>query len=138
MFDYILLIARLLLVVILYIFLFIIMKTGIGIVKGQRKKVKSWTLIIEKGPKELGGVSIKVTGTIIVGRSPDSDIVIATGYVSGRHARFSLMGHNLFIEDLGSTNGTAVNGQLISQLTALKNGDMVSIGDVEILAHFKI
>ena len=136
MYDYILLIARLLLVVILYIFLFAIMKTGIGIVKGQRKQLKSWTLTVDQGPKELRGVSIKVTGTIIVGRSPGSDIVIATGYVSGRHARFSLMGQNLFIEDLGSTNGTAVNGQLISQPVSLKSGDIVSIGDVAIKAHY--
>ena len=36
-------------------------------------------------------------------------IVIGAGYVSARHARFSLMGQNLFVEDLGSTNGTLVN-----------------------------
>ena len=55
---------------------------------------------------------------------------LGAGYVSGRHARFQLMGQNLFVEDLGSTNGTAVNGQRISAPTALRNKDVVNIGDV--------
>ena len=87
---------------------------------------------MEKGPKELRGVSIVVRGPVIVGRSPNADIVIGAGYVSARHARFSLMGTNLFVEDLGSTNGTAVNGQLIEAPTSLNNNDVVNVGDVSI------
>lgn len=51
---------------------------------------------------------------VVVGRTPGADIVIGAGYVSARHACFNPMGQNLFIEDLGSTNGTAVNGKLIA------------------------
>ena len=65
-----------------------------------------------------------------------ADIVVGAGYVSGRHARFSLMGQNLFVEDLGSTNGTAVNGQVIGEPVALKNGDVVNVGDVAIRVRF--
>ena len=108
MIDYALLLIRLLFVALLYLFLFAIMKTGIGAVRGQRKRERTWSLSVEKGPKELRGVSIVVRGPVIVGRNPGADIVIGAGYVSGRHARFSLMGQNLFVEDLGSTNGTAV------------------------------
>ena len=136
MIDIILLVGRLLLVALLYLFLFAIMKTGIGLVKGQRKKEKTWTVSVEHGPKELRGVSIAVRGPVIVGRNPGADIVIGAGYVSGRHARFSLMGQNLFIEDLGSTNGTAVNGKLIAGPVALKNNDVVNIGDVAIRVRF--
>ena len=107
MIDYALLLIRLLFVALLYLFLFAIMKTGIGAVRGQRKRERTWSLSVEKGPKELRGVSIVVRGPVIVGRNPGADIVIGAGYVSGRHARFSLMGQNLFVEDLGSTNGTA-------------------------------
>jgi pSer/pThr/pTyr-binding forkhead associated (FHA) protein len=131
-----LLIARLLFVALLYLFLFALMKTGIGLVRGQRKKEKSWTIAVEKGPKELRGVQIAVHGPVIVGRNPGADIVIGAGYVSGRHARFSLMGQNLFVEDLGSTNGTAVNGRAISEPTALRNKDVVTIGDVAIRVRF--
>lgn len=136
MIDTVLLIGRLLFVALLYLFLFAIMRTGIGLVKGQRKKEKAWTISVEKGPKELRGVSIVVRGPVIVGRSPGSDIVIGAGYVSGRHARFSLMGQNLFVEDLGSTNGTAVNGRQIAEPVALKNNDVVNVGDVAIRVRF--
>ena len=91
------------------------MKTGIGLVRG---------------------VSIVVRGPVIVGRSPGADIVVGAGYVSGRHARFQLMGQNLFVEDLGSTNGTGVNGQPITEPTALRNNDVVNVGDVAIRVRF--
>ena len=136
MIDIVLLIGRLLFVALLYLFLFAIMRTGIGLVRGQRKKDHAWNLSVERGPKELRGVSIAVNGPVIVGRSPGADIVIGAGYVSARHARFTLMGQNLFVEDMGSTNGTAVNGQRISAPTALKNQDVVTIGDVAIRVRF--
>ena len=132
MIDVVLLIGRLLFVAILYIFLFALVKTGIGMVRGTNSKEKKWNLSVETGPKELRGVKIVVTGTVIVGRSPGADIVIAASYVSGRHAQFKLMGQNLFVEDLGSTNGTAVNKKLITAPTALKNNDVVNVGDVAI------
>lgn len=136
MIDAVLLVARLLFVALLYLFLFAIMRTGIGLVKGQRKKEKSWTITVERGPKELRGVQIVVHGPVIIGRSPGADIVVGAGYVSGRHARFSLMGQNLFIEDLGSTNGTAVNGHSIVEPSALKNNDVVNVGDVAIRVRY--
>ena len=132
MIDVVLLIGRLLFVALLYVFLFAIMRTGIGLVRGQRKKDRTWTLAVERGPKELRGVNIAVRGPVVVGRSPRADIVVGAGYVSARHARFSLMGQNLFVEDLGSTNGTAVNGQIIGDPVALSNNDVVNVGDVSI------
>ena len=136
MIDVTLLIARLLFVALLYVLLFAIMKTGIGIVRGQRRSEKSWTIAVEKGPKELRGVQIAVHGPVIVGRNPGADIVIGASYVSGRHARFTLMGNNLFVEDLGSTNGTTVNGNQIMGATGLRNRDVVTIGDVAIRVRF--
>ena len=137
MIDVILLAGRLLLVALLYVFLFAILKTGIGQVKGASKKGKSWHLCIEKGPKELRGVDIAVSGPVIVGRSPGADIVIGAGYVSGRHARFQLMGQNLFVEDLDSKNGTAVNGDYISEPIAVHNKDAITVGDVVIRARYQ-
>ena len=132
MIDVILLIARLLLVALLYLFLFAVMKTGIGLVKGQRQKGQGWSIAVERGPKELRGVKLNVTGPIIVGPSPGADIVIGTNFVSGRHCRFSLLGESLMVEDLGSTNGTLLNGQPISSPVSAINGDVVSVGNVDI------
>ena len=137
MIDFVLLIARLLFVALLYLFLFAIMRTGIGMVKGSRKKDRAWNLSVEKGPKELRGVNIPVTGPVIIGRAPGADIVVAAGYVSGRHARFQLMGENLFIEDLGSNNGTSVNGTYISDPVPVRNKDAIAVGDVVIRARYE-
>ncbi|MDO4182080.1 MAG: FHA domain-containing protein [Coriobacteriia bacterium] len=136
MIDVILLIGRLLLVALLYLFLFALMRSGVGLVKGQRQKDKVWTVSVEKGPKELRGVSIPVRGPVIVGRNPGADIVIAASYVSGRHARFTLMGQNLFVEDLGSRNGTTVNHLPVTEPTACKNNDVVRVGDVAMRVRF--
>ena len=136
MIDITLLIGRLLFVALLYLFLLAIMKTGIGLVRGQRKKEKTWTIAVERGPKELRGVQIAVHGPVIVGRNPGADIVIGAGYVAGRHARFTLMGQDLFVEDLGSRNGTAVNGMRITDPTALRDKDVVTVGDVAIRVRF--
>lgn len=137
MIDVILLVARLLFVALLYLFLFAIMRTGVRQVSGASKKGKSWHLVVEKGPKELRGVNIPVTGPVIVGRAPGADIVIAAGYVSGRHARFQLMGENLFIEDLGSKNGTAINGNYVSEPVPVRDKDAIAVGDVIIRARYE-
>jgi pSer/pThr/pTyr-binding forkhead associated (FHA) protein len=64
---------------------------------------------------------------IIVGRSSDLDLVLVEDMVSRRHARIQCSDQQITIEDLGSTNGTFVNGEKISR-AALKEGDRVLIG----------
>lgn len=137
MIDIVLLVGRLLFVALLYLFLFAIMRTGVRQVSGASKKGKTWRLSVEKGPKELRGVNIAVTGPVIVGRSPGADIVIGAGYVSGRHARFQLMGDSLFVEDLGSKNGTAVNDVYINEPTSVRDKDAITVGDVVIRARYE-
>lgn len=62
-----------------------------------------------------------------IGRKPDNDIHIDNLAVSGYHAKILTILNDSFIEDLGSTNGTLVNGEKITK-HALKNGDVVLIG----------
>ncbi|MCC6553814.1 MAG: DUF4388 domain-containing protein [Polyangiaceae bacterium] len=64
---------------------------------------------------------------IIVGRSSDLDMVLVEDMVSRRHARIACSDQQIVIEDLGSTNGTFVNGEKIKRAT-LKEGDRVLIG----------
>lgn len=132
MIDIALLIGRLLLIALLYLFLLMVVRTGVGLVKGQRRRGNVWSVAVEKGPKELRGVKIDVTGPVVVGRSPGADIVVGTDYASSRHARFTPVGKDLVLEDLGSLNGTYLNGQPLMLATGLKPGDIVGIGDVEI------
>ncbi len=64
---------------------------------------------------------------IIVGRSSDADLILLEGMVSRRHAHFLLEGGILKVEDLGSTNGTFVNGDKVRS-RQLEAGDRVLIG----------
>ncbi len=64
---------------------------------------------------------------ILVGRSSDLDMVLVEDMVSRRHARIACSDQQIVIEDLGSTNGTFVNGEKIKR-TSLKEGDRVLIG----------
>jgi hypothetical protein len=64
---------------------------------------------------------------IVVGRASDLDMVLVEDMVSRRHARIAISENQIVIEDLGSTNGTFVNGEKITR-TTLKEGDRVLIG----------
>jgi len=129
MIDLVLFAGRIVLVVLLFIFLIAVMRTGIGLVRGQRRDAAIWSVDVEKGPKVLRGLHVDMLGPVIVGRSPSSDIVVDEPYVSATHARFTLQGPALVLEDLNSTNGTLVNGHPINQPVTLRDGDEVQIGD---------
>jgi hypothetical protein len=64
---------------------------------------------------------------IVVGRSSDLDMVLVEDMVSRKHARITMQSDQIWIEDLGSTNGTFVNGEKIKR-AHLKEGDRVLIG----------
>ena len=130
MFDLILVAGLVLLVVLLYIFLFSVMRTVFGLVRGQRKDGAIWSVDVEKGVKSLRGLHVDILGPVVIGRSPSSDIVIDEPYVSASHARFTIQGPALVLEDLGSTNGTMVNGHIIEQPVTLRDTDEVQVGDV--------
>lgn len=131
MVDLALLAGRLLLLALLYLFLFAAVKTGIGLVAGQRKKAAgAFTLTVVDGPPEVRGVALPLTAPVVIGRSPGADIVIGDSFVSGRHARVAPYGADVVLEDLGSTNGTLLNGERVSRPNTLRPGDVIAIGDV--------
>jgi hypothetical protein len=133
MIDLALLAGRLLLLALLYVFLFAAVKTGIGLVAGQRVKGHgAWTVSVVQGPRELTGVSLPIAGPVVIGRSPGADIVIGDDFVSGRHARLAPSNGGAVIEDLGSTNGTVLNGQPVTGVRSLRAGDSIDIGAVRL------
>jgi len=68
-------------------------------------------------------------GETSMGRSSGSTIVLRSDdYASGRHAQLTRHGGLLYVEDLGSTNGTFVNGRKTVGATPLRNGDTVRVG----------
>ncbi|HEY3242924.1 MAG TPA: FHA domain-containing protein [Phycisphaerae bacterium] len=65
---------------------------------------------------------------ITMGRSPRADVVIADQEISRRHLMFRLNAEGLFCFDLGSTNGTFVNGRPITQ-QLIREGDQIRLGE---------
>ncbi len=79
------------------------------------------------GKYQGGEFPIQTDREIIVGRSSDLDMVLVEDMVSRKHARIAYDQDDLVIEDLGSTNGTFVNGEKIKR-ARLKEGDRLLIG----------
>lgn len=79
------------------------------------------------GKYQGGEFPLKREKQIVIGRSTELDMVLAEDMVSRKHAKISTQGGKVFIEDLGSTNGTFVNGEKIKQIR-LKEGDRILIG----------
>lgn len=65
-----------------------------------------------------------------IGRDSGCDLVVADLTVSRRHARFERAGNSWLLQDLGSMNGTRLNGWLVSGAVPVRAGDQVSFGEV--------
>jgi hypothetical protein len=92
-----------------------------------RPGARSFVLRFISGKYQGGEFPIAADKQIIVGRSSDLDMVLVEDMVSRKHARIAMQGEQIWIEDLGSTNGTFVNGEKIKR-ARLKEGDRVLIG----------
>lgn len=78
-----------------------------------------------------GGANVKVSGDVLIGRSEECDLVLKGGYPSRKHARLSLREGAARLEDLGSSNGTFVNGERILEPVSLNDGDRLRFDILE-------
>jgi pSer/pThr/pTyr-binding forkhead associated (FHA) protein len=83
-------------------------------------------LTIETGP-DAGHSHRAGDHAVRLGRSPDNDIILRDPATSGHHARVERRGESFWIVDLGSTNGTFVNGESIQE-KQLNAGDRLTVG----------
>ncbi len=90
-------------------------------------------VVVESGtPSLLRGQTFVIQGVASIGRSPTCAVKIEDPFVSAEHAVISLRDGHLWIEDLGSTNGTFVNRRQIAGPTPLQPGDVVQVGQVKL------
>lgn len=85
-------------------------------------------------PAETGldaGERIPLLALSRVGRSEENDVVLNDTFVSTQHARLAWNGRGWTVEDLGSTNGTRVNGKQVRKTAVVKPGDTLEFGRVK-------
>lgn len=85
-------------------------------------------LVVERGPVPTTQIPLG-DEQLTIGRSSGNDLVLADPEVSRRHVRIVRRADGFAVEDTGSTNGTFVNGQRITHLTLLQDGDAIDLGD---------
>jgi pSer/pThr/pTyr-binding forkhead associated (FHA) protein len=83
------------------------------------------TVITPQGELELG------SGSLLIGRLPECDVLLTDNLVSRMHARISVQGESVVVEDLHSTNGVYVNGLRVGHSTVLCEGDRILVGTSE-------
>ena len=88
---------------------------------------QEFQLVVREGPTP-GDATRLVKSEMTIGRVAKNDIAIDDSEVSRNHARLIADGDGYILEDLGSTNGTFVNGKKLSGKQALKPGDVINLG----------
>jgi hypothetical protein len=91
-------------------------------------------LTIESGP-DAGHTYRATENALRMGRSPDNDLILRDPATSGHHARVERRGEQFWIVDLGSTNGTLVNGEPVQE-KELSHDDRITIGQNAV--HFSL
>ena len=89
--------------------------------------------LVLEGPGLVPGSTIEVRAPTFVGRDAESDIRLdGDEFASARHARIDPRADGVWVEDLGSTNGTFVNGAKVTAARQLRLGDTLRIGQTEL------
>ena len=137
--DVFLLILRLLLIVLLYLFL---MQVVIAINRDLRKTARNSTdtigntpsvvghlIVIDSGPSSIQpGTHFDLVPQTTIGRGPTNTITIPENFISAEHSRLSYRNGTWYVQDAGSTNGTYLNGQPAREALSAHVGDIIQVG----------
>ncbi len=88
-------------------------------------------LVVARAPGHESGMIYDVDGDLVLGRGDRAEIRLEDPFASSQHARIYEQGNIVVIEDLGSTNGTYLNEEVLQSPRPLHPGDRVRIGDSE-------
>ena len=95
----------------------------------RRERGRRWEMVIV-APPARAGETFSLGEELSVGRAPGCAVVLADDtFVSQVHARLFTRGNDPYVEDLGSTNGTTLNGDPLLEPTRLRRGDRVQFGE---------
>jgi two-component system, NtrC family, response regulator AtoC len=101
----------------------------------QRATAGGNLLLIQDGASTIH--PLPSDGTLLIGRGPDADLKLSDSACSRRHAELVVESDQVVVRDLGSHNGTLVNGARVNGTRRVAAGDVVLIGDAIIVVHTK-
>src|SRR5262245_58027385 len=93
----------------------------------------AYLLVVENDSSSI--FHLPRTGAVVIGRLSEAELQLSHASVSRRHATIRVDDGAMRVADLGSHNGTRVNGELVQESRMLESGDVVSVGDVVLVVH---
>lgn len=127
--DVILALLRIIFLGLVYLFVWQVARaigSHLGISVRRDRKQGNRILFVRSESQQ--GLDAEISDVTVLGRSPEADLVLDDPYASEFHMRLVAQEHGLTLHDLGSTNGTYVNGRRVTAPTQLKRGDTIQVG----------
>jgi hypothetical protein len=127
--DIILALLRIIFLGLVYLFVWQVARaigSHLGISVRRKRKEGSRVLFVRSDSQQ--GQEFEVNDVVVLGRSDETDVVLDDPYASEFHLRLVSQENGMMLHDLGSTNGTYVNGRRVSAPTELKRGDTIQVG----------
>lgn len=125
--------VRILFLALLYGFLFVVVRILLRDLRAaSRGRGELGRLVVLASPRgePPPGSSFALDAIASLGRDVNNSIVVDDPFVSSEHAVLTFRGRSWYLEDLGSTNGTFVNGVPVETVASLGFGDEVQLGEV--------
>lgn len=127
--DVILALLRIIFLGLVYLFVWQVARaigSHLGISLKRQRREGSRLLMVRSETQQ--GMEIDVSDAQVLGRSDEADVLLDDPYASEFHMRLVAAETGLVLHDLGSTNGTYVNGRRVTAPTTLRRGDSVQVG----------
>lgn len=127
--DVILALLRIIFLGLIYLFVWQVARAiGSHVGISLRRPRRDGTRLLMVRSETQQGLEIEVNDARVLGRSEEADVLLDDPYASEFHMRLVAQENGLVLHDLGSTNGTYVNGRRVTAPTALRRGDSVQVG----------
>ena len=126
---------RLLFLALLYLFLFAVVRVLLRDLRTSAKvRGELGRLVVVASPRgePAAGTTFALDAVATLGRDVNNSIVLDDPFASSEHAILTFRGRSWYVEDLGSTNGTFLNGSPVERLAPLGFGDEVQIGEIRL------
>jgi len=137
MFNILSLLFKYIFIIIIYMFIFSIIRLIYLDIKGMNNTALGGAYLKLVNRKDSIPFKINeyysIGEGLTLGRRGDNDIVIKDPYVSKDHFQIVKDEDEYFLEDLNSANGTYLNGERIQDVVPLKDGDRIRVGNIEFL-----